>query len=147
MTVREAVELVLQASTLAIRPSKVPISDSGKLYVLDMGEPIKILSLAHQIIRLSGLRPDVDVAIKYVGLRAGEKLSEQLFHENETLMPTEHETIRLASTRLVELSSLRKHLDELSLQAESRNVDLTLRILKELVPEFIYDSLEDTPTL
>tara|TARA_B100000470_G_scaffold165681_1_gene130317 strand:- start:41 stop:484 length:444 start_codon:yes stop_codon:yes gene_type:complete len=146
MTVREAVELVLQASTLAIRPSKAPISDSGKLYVLDMGEPIKILSLAHQIIRLSGLRPDIDVAIKYVGLRAGEKLSEQLFHESETLMPTEHESIRLASARLVELSSLRKRLNELSVQAESRNVEPTLTILKELVPEFICDSLEDAAT-
>ena len=146
MTVREAVELVLQASTLAIRPSEAPISDSGKLYVLDMGEPIKILSLAHQIIRLSGLRPDIDVAIKYVGLRAGEKLSEQLFHESETLMPTEHEAIRLASARLVELSSLRKRLNELSVQAESRNVEPTLTILKELVPEFICDSLEDAAT-
>ena len=146
MTVREAVELVLQASTLAIRPKKAPIPDFGKLYVLDMGEPIKILSLAHQIIRLSGLRPDIDVAIKYVGLRAGEKLSEELFHESETLMPTEHEAIRLASTRLVELSSLRKRLNELSLQAESRHVEPTLTILKELVPEFIYDSLEGTAT-
>src|SRR5205085_11089746 len=75
MTVREAVELVLQASAL---PSDSGASDArGKIFVLDMGEPVKIVDLAHQMIRLAGLRPGRDVAIEYIGLRPGEKLHEE----------------------------------------------------------------------
>ena len=140
MTVREAVELVLQASTLAIHSNSVANepsgAKSGQLYVLDMGEPILIQHLARQIIRLSGLRPDVDVAIEYVGLRAGEKLSEELFHEHETLVPTGHEAIRLANARSIELSLLAQRLTELAGHAEARRIQPTLAILRELVPEY-----------
>ena len=140
MTVREAVELVLQASTLAIHSNGVANepsgAKSGQLYVLDMGEPILIQHLARQIIRLSGLRPDVDVAIEYVGLRAGEKLSEELFHEHETLVPTGHEAIRLANARSIELSLLAQRLTELAGHAEARRIQPTLAILRELVPEY-----------
>ena len=147
MTVREAVELVLQASTLAIHSNSVANepsgAKSGQLYVLDMGEPILIQHLARQIIRLSGLRPDVDVAIEYVGLRAGEKLSEELFHEHETLVPTGHEAIRLANARSIELSSLAQRLTELAGHAEARRIQPTLAILRELVPEYRSEPPED----
>ena len=139
MTVREAVELVLQASTLSVRPQQENISQDSQLYVLDMGEPIKILSLARQIIRLSGLRPDTDVKIKYIGLRPGEKLSEELFHKRETLIPTEYETIHLAKTRSIDLSFLEKHLNELNHHAESRHILPTLKLIEELVPEYERD--------
>src|SRR6185503_19691424 len=76
MTIREAVELVLQASALGTTANDV----QGRLFVLDMGKPVKIIELARQMIRLAGLRPDVDVAIAYTGLRPGEKLYEELFH-------------------------------------------------------------------
>ena len=76
MTVREAVELVLAASALAMKDGE----ERGKIYVLDMGEPIKIIDLARQMIRLAGLKPDKDIKIAYIGLRPGEKLSEELFH-------------------------------------------------------------------
>ena len=150
MTVREAVELVLQASTLAIHSNGVANepsgAESGQLYVLDMGEPILIQHLARQIIRLSGLRPDVDVAIEYVGLRAGEKLSEELFHEHETLVSTAHEAIRLANARSVELSLLAQRLTELAGHAEARRIQPTLSILCELVPEFTREPPKDAAT-
>ena len=150
MTVREAVELVLQASTLAIHSNGVANepsgAKSGQLYVLDMGEPILIQHLARQIIRLSGLRPDVDVAIEYVGLRAGEKLSEELFHEHETLVPTGHEAIRLANARSIELSLLAQRLTELAGHAEARRIQPTLAILRELVPEYKSEPPENAVT-
>ena len=85
MTVREAVELVLQAAALPPAPET---SDRGKICVLDMGEPVKIADLARQMIRLAGLRPDHDIEIEFTALRPGEKLSEELFHRAEPLMPT-----------------------------------------------------------
>ena len=75
MTVREAVELVLQASALS--PAAAASDTRGKIFVLDMGEPVKIVDLAHQMIRLAGLRPGRDVAIEFIGLRPGEKLHEE----------------------------------------------------------------------
>ena len=139
MTVREAVELVLQASVLALsrRPQlRSPNNVLGNLYVLDMGEPIRIQDLAKQIIRLSGLKPEEDISIKYIGLRGGEKLSEELFHDWESLVPTGHEAIRLAVTRPAALSQLEVDLSKLTSLASARDEDSALRLLFELVPEF-----------
>src|SRR3546814_11567890 len=86
MTVREAVELVLQASALGT--ASLP-AEAGRIYVLDMGEPVRIVELARQIIRLAGLKPDKEIEIRFTGLRPGEKLHEELFHDSEALMPTE----------------------------------------------------------
>ena len=148
MTVREAVELILQASTLAIQSNgtvtNTSAANAGQLYVLDMGEPILIQHLARQIIRLSGLRPDIDVGIEYIGLRAGEKLSEELFHEYETLEPTAHEAIRLANTRAIELPLLTQRLSELGNHADARRLQPTLGILCELVPEYKRTPAENT---
>ena len=148
---REAVELVLQASTLALHTGSATNKHStaglGQLYVLDMGEPIRIQDLARQIIRLSGLRPDIDIAIEYVGLRAGEKLSEELFHEGEALLPTAHEAIRLANTRPVELPLLTQRLSELATRAGTRQIQPTLDLLHELVPEYRRDPKHNIVTV
>ncbi len=133
MTVREAVELVLQASAVGIESRA---EDSGKIYVLDMGEPIKIADLARQMIRLAGLRPDKDVEITYTGLRAGEKLSEELFHDLEPLVSTEHPGLRLASPRTTNLELLARGLDDLADKAASHQRDEVLALLHRLVPEF-----------
>ncbi|MHA1600630.1 MAG: polysaccharide biosynthesis protein [Alphaproteobacteria bacterium] len=133
MTVREAVELVLQASALG---AESPRAEAGKIYVLDMGEPVKIIDLARQMIRLTGLRPDKDIEIVITGPRRGEKLREEVFHEAEPLLPTTHPGLRLASPRTVNLELLSRSFDDLvDLTARRRETDL-LSMLHRLVPEY-----------
>jgi FlaA1/EpsC-like NDP-sugar epimerase len=87
MTIPEACQLIMQAAVLG---------SGGEIFVLNMGEPIKIRYLAEQMIRLSGREPNVDIAIEYVGLRPGEKLYEELFYASEALVATQHPKIRVA---------------------------------------------------
>lgn len=94
MSISEAVQLVLQAAVLG-----VAYADKAPIFVLDMGEPVRIEDLACQMIRLAGLRPYEDIAIHFTGLRPGEKLFEELFHDAENLMETTHASIRLARAR------------------------------------------------
>ena len=131
MTTREAVELVLQASALADDDEA-----RGKLFVLDMGEPVKIVDLARQMIRLAGKRPDRDVKIEFVGLRPGEKLHEELFHEQEPLVPTRAPGIRLAAPRVIDYAMLARALDELAEHAHEGRTDRVLVVLRNLVPEY-----------
>ncbi len=131
MTVREAVELVLQAAALAQEGSS-----RGRIFVLDMGEPVKIVELARQMIRLAGKRPDEDVRIEFIGLRPGEKLHEELFYADEALAPTRIPSIRLASPRSLDAAALGPVLDELGNAARERRAERVLEILARLVPEF-----------
>lgn len=131
MTVREAVELVLQSSVLAEAGE-----DRGKLFVLDMGEPVKIADLARQMIRLAGFQPEKDIKIDYVGLRPGEKLYEELFYQNETLVPTKVGGIQLAAPRTVDYAELSGKLDALAEMARARQIGPMLELLQDLVPEF-----------
>jgi FlaA1/EpsC-like NDP-sugar epimerase len=133
MTVREAVELVLQASALG---AESPANEAGKIYVLDMGEPVKIIDLARQMIRLAGLRPDKDIQIAITGPRPGEKLREEVFHESEPLLPTSHPGLRLASPRTVNLELLSRNFDELATLTEHRREADLLALVHRLVPEF-----------
>lgn len=132
MTIREAVELVLQAAAQGAQPD----APHGVIYVLDMGEPIRIADLAAQMIRLSGLKPGEDVEIVYTGLRPGEKLYEELFHHSETSLPTEHAGIFMASARKLQLAALRDPMDGLTEACRARHASAVRRILQELVPEF-----------
>ena len=140
MTVREAVELVLQASALAMTGGE----EHGKIFVLDMGEPVKIVDLARQMIRLAGKRPDVDVRIDYIGLRPGEKLYEELFYANEPLLPTAAAGIRLAAPRVIDYAMLSRSLDELMEHARERRQERALTLLATLVPEFAAASADGT---
>jgi O-antigen biosynthesis protein WbqV len=133
MTVREAVELVLQASALG---AESPATEAGKIYVLDMGEPVKIIDLARQMIRLAGLRPDKDIQISITGPRPGEKLREEVFHEAEPLLPTSHPGLRLASPRTVNLELLSRNFDELAALTEQRRQAELMALVHRLVPEF-----------
>jgi FlaA1/EpsC-like NDP-sugar epimerase len=133
MTVREAVELVLQASALG---TASPPAEAGHIYVLDMGEPVKIVDLARQMIRLSGLKPDRDVEIRFTGLRPGEKLHEELFHGGEASMPTGHPGLQLAAPRTADAELLARSLDELAGLVQQGDADKALRLLQRLVPEF-----------
>jgi O-antigen biosynthesis protein WbqV len=132
MTVREAVELVLQASALAVKGGE----ERGKLFVLDMGEPVKIVDLARQMIRLAGRRPGKDIEITFIGLRPGEKLQEELFYANEPLLPTEAAAIRLAAPRTIDYAMLSRSLDELAEHAAERRQERMLALLGTLVPEY-----------
>ena len=134
MTVREAVELVLQASALS--PASETTEARGKIFVLDMGEPVKIADLAHQMIRLAGLRADRDIKIAFIGLRPGEKLHEELFHSAEPLMPTANPAIRLAAPRAADYAMLVRSIDELEEYARLRREDRVLGLLERLVPEY-----------
>jgi O-antigen biosynthesis protein WbqV len=134
MTVREAVELVLQAA--ALPPGPDTPEGRGKICVLDMGEPVRIVDLAEQMIRLAGLRPGRDVKLEFVGLRPGEKLHEELFHSAEPLMPTRSPAIRLAAPRTADYQMLSRSIDELEDAARSRREERMLQLLERLVPEY-----------
>ncbi|MFP6728122.1 MAG: nucleoside-diphosphate sugar epimerase/dehydratase [Alphaproteobacteria bacterium] len=130
MTAREAVELVLQAT--AATPRDV---ESGKIFVLDMGQPVRILDLARQMIRLAGFTPDVDIPITFTGLRPGEKLYEEMLHDGEAPQPTNLEGINLASPRVIDYELLSDQVDKLSRAAKSRDTAQTLALIRHLVPE------------
>jgi FlaA1/EpsC-like NDP-sugar epimerase len=135
MTVREAVELVLEAAVLG-----VAMQDRKEcIFVLDMGKPMKIIDLARQMIKLAGLTPDKDIQIVYTGLRPGEKLHEELFHGAENIVRTSHTSIFLASPRSSDIEALRKAFESLHLAARERQPQEALSLLKSLVPEFNRD--------
>jgi FlaA1/EpsC-like NDP-sugar epimerase len=104
MTIPEAAQLVVQAGGAA---------QGGEIFVLDMGEPVKIIDLARDMIRLSGLEPDRDIAIEVVGIRPGEKLDEDLFESWETVAPTAHAKVRRATRPTIDAAWLEGRLDAL----------------------------------
>lgn len=127
MATSEAVELVLQASVL---------STGSELFVLDMGSPVKIVDLARDLVRLSGLVPDEDVQIVYTGVRPGEKMHEGLTTESETLIATAHSGIRLIQATHEDRARMAA-LDLLAQRLESRQFDLELvSLLGQVIPEF-----------
>lgn len=140
MTVPEAVGLVLQASVRGMSGKGESGTDDllrhGGIFVLDMGEPVKIVDLARQIVRSAGLKPDEDVAIQFTGLRAGEKLYEELFHGREAPVPTDAPGLLMATPRVVELADVRAAVDQLTAYARQNNVQAALQTLHLLVPEF-----------
>jgi O-antigen biosynthesis protein WbqV len=132
MTVREAVELVLHASQFGARHADY----RGKIFVLDMGEPVRIVDLARQMIRLAGLRPDRDVAITYTGLRPGEKLFEEIFHGSEPPVATGQPGLLVATPRAVDAEALGRAIDDLCQACRARSGDAAQDILRRLVPEY-----------
>ncbi len=132
MTVREAVELVLQAAALGASAGV----EAGKIFVLDMGEPVRILDLARQMIRLAGLRPEVDIAIVFTGLRPGEKLNEELLHATEQLLPTRCQGILLAAPRAADLALIGRAIDEAEEAVLRGRDEQLLTLLERMVPEY-----------
>ncbi len=126
MSIPEAVQLVIQAGA---------IGSHGEVMVLDMGEPVKIKDLAYEMIALSGLRPEIDIKVEYTGLRPGEKLFEELFHEEERMLPTKHQLVKIAKARLPH-SSFKKDLEELLNLPEGSSLNTINLAIKKMVPEY-----------
>ncbi|CAA7619372.1 Capsular polysaccharide biosynthesis protein [Magnetospirillum sp. LM-5] len=132
MTVREAVELVLQASAFGDAHPDY----RGKIFVLDMGEPVRIVHLARQMIRLAGLRPDIDIKIAFTGLRPGEKLFEEIFHGAEPPVATDREGILVATPRSVDVAELAAELHSLEGECRAHDAPAAIARLRRLVPEY-----------
>lgn len=131
MTVREAVELVLMASASS---TASPV-EKGRIFVLDMGEPVRIMDLAEQMIRLAGFEPGKDIGISITGCRPGEKLFEEVFHESEELVRAETPGLFLAAPRAISLRELRSRLTLLKDAANAGNASPVLEMIEALVPE------------
>ena len=130
MTIKESVELILQASALGHKDRE------GTVFVLDMGEPVKIIDLATQMIRLAGLQPGQDIEVKITNPRPGEKLFEELLHSNESLKFTESEGIFLSTPRTVDMKIVKNAVGNLKKACEVANHSEVLGIVRSLVPEF-----------
>ena len=136
MTIKEAVQLILQAAAL---PSEEPV-----IYVLDMGEPVRIRDLAEQMIRLAGLEPHEDIQLEYIGLRPGEKLYEELFHDAEALQETAHPSIRRARARKLDLAELITQIETLIGSARQVDMPAVRAHIQTIVPEYSYGNEEET---
>jgi O-antigen biosynthesis protein WbqV len=142
MTVREAVGLVLQALVVGAEGGvdQPPELKHGGIFVLDMGEPVKIVELARRMIRLAGLRPDEDVEIRFTGLRPGEKLYEELFHGREPPRPTLFPGLLVATPRTADPALVGRAIDEIAAAARAGTGRAALAQLGRLVPEFDHNA-------
>jgi len=130
MTIREAVELILQASALGHSDRQ------GKIFVLDMGEPVRIMDLAAQMIRLAGLTPDKDIEIEITSPRPGEKLFEEILHGGEDLIPTKAQGILLAAPRSADITTMLKVVEDLRSACRDADIDAVMTTIRAFVPEF-----------
>lgn len=128
MTIPEASQLVLQAATMG---------KGGEIFVLDMGEPVKIVDLAKELITLSGFRPGEDIEIKFTGTRPGEKLFEELSIKGEDMMATNNPKIAVWKNIVMDRDQLRGKIAELLDVADSLDKNLIINKIKQLVPEYI----------
>lgn len=128
MTIPEACKLILQAGALG---------EGGEIFILDMGTPIKIVDMARDLIRRSGFKPDVDIEIKFIGLRPGEKLYEEIITEGEGILPSPHEKIFvLRGKNNYNLDWLNQKINELTYLALKQDASGIKTKLKEIVPEY-----------
>jgi len=131
MTIPEATQLVLQAGV---------IGNDGDIFVLDMGEPVKIVDLAREMITLSGLRPGEDIEIVYSGVRPGEKLFEELSVKGEDMAPTQHQQIYIWRNRVEDWQAVCRAMDELAAKADTAGDDEMRTMLMRIVPEYAPDT-------
>ena len=128
MTIPEACCLVMEASTLG---------EGGEIFVFDMGQPVKILDLARNMIRLAGYTPEKDIPIVFTGLRPGEKLYEELLNQKETTLPTANEKIMVARVREFDFDTVSEEVDRLIETSRLQKPFTTVKLMKQLVPEYI----------
>lgn len=127
MTIPEACRLILQSMIMG---------EGGEIFVLDMGEPIRIKNLAEQMIRLAGKKVDEDIKIIYTGLRPGEKLHEELFYANESMTKTKHKKIYRAESYYINRSVIQELVAEIYRGCKVQDNDVIFSALLQLVPEY-----------
>jgi FlaA1/EpsC-like NDP-sugar epimerase len=127
MLIPEACQLILQAGAMG---------KGGEIFILEMGEPVKIDAMARDLIRFSGFAPDVDIKVIYTGLRPGEKLYEELMTDQEGVIPTDHKKIRVLNSHTGDVSHLTSRLEALKKAAETRDPDGIRKGLQQIVPEY-----------
>lgn len=128
MTIPEACQLIMQAAA---------IGEGGEVFVLDMGEPVRISYLAEQMIRLSGKRPGEEIEITYTGLRPGEKMYEELFHEQAELEPTAHKKLLLSRSAFCKASLIKQNLEEIQQACSTFDEKHVFESLIRMVPEYV----------
>ena len=131
MLIPEACQLILQAGAMG---------GGGEIFILEMGEPVKIDQMARDLIRFSGFEPEVDIPIVYTGLRPGEKLYEELMTDLEGVVPTDHKKIRVLSSHTGDLGELESRLASLKKAAEDRDADRIRQQLHRIVPEYGHET-------
>lgn len=127
MSIEEATQLILQAGAMG---------KGGEIFILKMGEPIKIADMAKDLIRLAGREPETDIKIRYTGLREGEKLFEELITEGEGIIPTNHEKILVLQGNGVHCRDLHEYMDLLLSKAKEHDSNGIKRLLKQMIPEY-----------
>lgn len=133
MTIPEACRLVMEAATFAT---------CTRIFVFDMGEPVKIVTLAERMIKLAGLRVNEDIKITFCGLRPGEKLYEEVLATKENTEPTTHKRIFVAKVREYDHTTIKPVVDELNRLAEAVEIPDMVQLMKKTVPEFISEHSE-----
>ena len=128
MTIPEACRLVMEAATM---------STGNQIFVFDMGQSVKIDTLARKMITLAGLEPDKDILIEYTGLRPGEKLYEEVLSNTENTIPTEHDRIRVAKVREYEYAEAKQLVATLETLSRAVNIPEMIKLMKKNVPEYI----------
>ena len=128
MTIPEASQLILQAMAMG---------NGGETFILEMGTSVKIEDMARDLIRLSGLEPDKDIKIEYIGLRPGEKLYEELITEGENIVPTDHKKIMVLSGQICEQNQLNGDIDRIIELAKEQDNEKIRTMLKKIVPEYM----------
>jgi FlaA1/EpsC-like NDP-sugar epimerase len=136
MTIPEAAQLVVQAAAL---------SRGGETFILDMGQPVRILDLAHDLIRLSGLEPDKDIEVRFTGMRPGEKLFEELSNMAEGIQRTSHPKIFTGTYESPHLPRLRAQFDTLGPLCKTADPSAIREVLEQLVPEYAKGDAESEP--
>ena len=112
------------------------MSTGNQIFVFDMGDPVKIVDLAERMIRLAGYTPNEDIKIKFIGLRPGEKLYEEVLSNEENTVPTGHDKIRVAKVREYKRKEVLETYDKLAELALAVKVEDSVRLMKQVVPEF-----------
>ncbi|MBU0729374.1 MAG: polysaccharide biosynthesis protein [Proteobacteria bacterium] len=127
MSIEEAAQLILQAATMG---------EGGEIFILEMGTPVRIAQMARDLIRLCGKEPDIEIEIKYTGLRPGEKLYEELITEGEGIVSTKHEKILVLRGNGCNLEDMEHPLTKLKFLAKAHDSNGIKEVLKEIVPEY-----------